>query len=39
MYLGGGNDLKKKLFHFPLGIMVKRVISPQKFLIIMNETQ
>ena len=35
---GGGNELKKR-FHFPLGKMVKRMISSQKFLIILNEIQ
>ena len=35
---GGGNDFKT-FFHFPLGIMLKRMISPQKFLIILNEIQ
>ena len=38
MYLGG-QLFKKNLSHCPLGIMVKRMISPQKFLMIMNEIQ
>ena len=37
LYLGGGGQWFKKLSHCPLGIMVKRMISPQTFLIIMNE--
>ena len=35
LYLGG--QWFWKLFHFPFGIMVKRMNSPQKILIIMNE--